>query len=350
MRVAPLRAIVLVLLSCASKATRPHSGWRTEWIAPRGLGLSHLLSTRPGWSTADVAAHSGDAVICVPEIVTLAECDRLVRAAQQAEIVAEEHNFVRVHVHKHLPSAEVALCNSIFVRMFRFVDSTLPSLRACNFALDEPTHATLHELYEQGELEFSTHEPAINIYQEGGGFTPHEDGCALTVLIPLSSPSDGTFTGGGTGFWPPIEQRAEQSREAPSLVLKPARGTAMLFTGDVTHAGLPVTSGTRVVLVASFSRKGRTQSEVEHVGGKRYVRMRCPGGQVQIYVGDAGVERLLRVEYADGIIEHFESLGEVERLVRSVLPNGDVEHFEGEEGEERLVRKVFANGEVQNLR
>ena len=38
----------------------------------------------------------------------------------------------------------------------------------------------------------------------------------------------------------------------------------MLFGGHVTHAGMPVTSGTRVVFVASFSALGgRKQREAE---------------------------------------------------------------------------------------
>ena len=39
----------------------------------------------------------------------------------------------------------------------------------------------------------------------------------------------------------------------PALVLRPPAGTGILFGGDVTHAGVEVSSGTRVVFVASFS-------------------------------------------------------------------------------------------------
>ena len=41
-------------------------------------------------------------------------------------------------------------------------------------------------------------------------------------------------------------------------ILKPDRGTAMLFGGCVTHAGVPVETGCRVVFVASFNPEGRT--------------------------------------------------------------------------------------------
>ena len=115
-------------------------------------------------------------------------------------------------------------------------------------------------------LVFSETEPAINVYYQEGCFLPHEDNCALTVLIPLSSPEgvdgeDDGFVGGGTGFWPP-ELRRQSSRRPgdefdaePSIVLAPPAGTAMLFAGHVTHAGMQVDTGSRVVLVASFSRK-----------------------------------------------------------------------------------------------
>ena len=39
----------------------------------------------------------------------------------------------------------------------------------------------------------------------------------------------------------------------PLTVLRPERGTAMLFSGDMLHAGMPIEEGSRVVFVASFS-------------------------------------------------------------------------------------------------
>ena len=46
-------------------------------------------------------------------------------------------------------------------------------------------------------------------------------------------------------------------------MLTPRAGSALLFGGGVTHAGLPVRRGCRVVFVASFSplggRKGREE-------------------------------------------------------------------------------------------
>ena len=138
----------------------------------------------------------------------------------------------------------------------------------------------------------------------GGEFPPHKDHQALTVIVPLSD-----HGGGGTGFWvceqeegdgscdentvdaaECEEMRANGTSEAtadddwgengwddgwqddweddweaeewrgmerpvipPSTVLRPERGTAMLFSGEVLHAGMPVERDSRVVLVASFS-------------------------------------------------------------------------------------------------
>eukprot|EP00966_Prymnesium_polylepis_P237325 5488874-Prymnesium_polylepis.1 len=93
---------------------------------------------------------------------------------------------------------------------------------------------------------FSGHEPAINRYTAGGRFDAHEDKHMLTVLVPLS-PND-AFEGGGTGFWSEELSR----RGEPSLVLRPEPGTALFWTGQITHAGLPVLSGTRHVFVCSF--------------------------------------------------------------------------------------------------
>ena len=47
----------------------------------------------------------------------------------------------------------------------------------------------------------------------------------------------------------------EDGEVEPSTVLVPPAGTALLFSGHVTHAGMPVRSGCRHCFVASFSRK-----------------------------------------------------------------------------------------------
>ena len=58
---------------------------------------------------------------------------------------------------------------------------------------------------------------------------------------------------GGTGFWAGNRLVDENPTTPPDLVLKPPRGSALVFGGDVTHAGMPVEAGIRSVLVCSFS-------------------------------------------------------------------------------------------------
>jgi len=77
---------------------------------------------------------------------------------------------------------------------------------------------------------------------------------ALTVLIPLTEPTQ-DFAGGGTGFWKGNREQDENPSTPPDLTIKPAAGSALIFGGDVTHAGLPVEQGQRAVFVCSFSTK-----------------------------------------------------------------------------------------------
>ena len=110
-------------------------------------------------------------------------------------------------------------------------------------------------------------------------------------------------------------------------MLKPQPGTAMLFTGDVTHAGLPVATG-RVVLVASFCnvwRPGRARCRQTALARNswcsRVAAARAqgvPGGTVQYYGGEREVQRLVRVEYPDNDVEHYGGERGAERMVRAV--------------------------------
>ena len=111
--------------------------------------------------------------------------------------------------------------------------------------------SSLHTLFHSGELAFSSREPAVNVYTKGGSFRPHQDGQKLTVLIPLSSINE--FEGGGTAFWS-SDSRGHRV-EGASFELRPDCGTVILFVGHVTHAGVAVEDGDRIVFVASFSAK-----------------------------------------------------------------------------------------------
>jgi hypothetical protein len=94
-----------------------------------------------------------------------------------------------------------------------------------------------------------------NIFYEEG--TKCRDHLALSVLIPLTSPdvdfdggaaptqrACGTRIIGGTAFWSAFDLQGLENDAAPdgppTLLLRPKLGTAMLFGGDVTHAGASV--------------------------------------------------------------------------------------------------------------
>ena len=159
------------------------------------------------------------------------------------------------------------LCDALLLRALDLIEQEIPELAAEIFGTRDLAqelrrgHASVHG---SQLLNFTHNEPAINIYTAGGSFEPHKDLQALTVLIPLTGGGRGLFEGGGTGFW--ARSCAEDitlrrlgtvqddvNAAAPMLVLTPPAGTAMLFGGNVTHAGQEVTAGQRAVFVASFS-------------------------------------------------------------------------------------------------
>ena len=158
-----------------------------------------------------------------------------------------------------LPAEADEVCGAILRKVLKRVDEALAPVSVSQFGT-----ARVADLLDAGELEFSEREPAVNVYGEGGAFHPHRDHQGLTVLVPLSR----GHGGGGTGFWAreddvgaddrdeeedEEEEDARRSAEPPATVLRPERGSALLFSGGVLHAGLPVRRGSRVMLVASFS-------------------------------------------------------------------------------------------------
>jgi hypothetical protein len=161
-------------------------------------------------------------------------------------------------LHNPLPlDVSLFVENRILKRVMAYIDTHLPDVVQTLFGYD----CTLVQLFDDGKLEWSTREPAVNVYYPPNGhFGIHKDNKALTILMPLTSGSGIDFTGGGTAFW--SESYPNEHRHAPSLVLAPTKGTALLFGGKVSHKGLHIDSGIRVVFVASFSRKANgTKSE-----------------------------------------------------------------------------------------
>jgi 2OG-Fe(II) oxygenase superfamily len=140
----------------------------------------------------------------------------------------------------------------ILKRVMAYIDQHLLDLVQTLFGND----CSLSQLFVDGQLEWSTREPAVNVYYPPNGhFGIHKDNKALTILMPLTSGSGSDFTGGGTAFW--SQSHPNEHGHAPSLIMTPKAGTAVLFGGMVSHKGLAIHSGKRVVFVASFSRRSR---------------------------------------------------------------------------------------------
>ena len=162
----------------------------------------------------------------------------------------------------HCSAATQALCSRLLLRALDLVEGALPD--ATDELFGSGFVAALHTSAEPlgatcSRLNLTHNEPAINVYGVGGEFSPHKDLQSLTVLVPLVGAVE-AYDGGGTAFWPRSLPAAEASEVEPTLVLRPPAGTALLFGGELTHAGLPVTAGHRAVFVASFSRKCATDA------------------------------------------------------------------------------------------
>lgn len=247
------------------------SGWRAH------LETGHVLpdmAARPGGPFQEVplrgAAGGGgeddaaapvgqlllhDSILLLPSLVTPSECATLIAAAERycASDAAERAADVplrRIECHPdgvNLDGESHALAHIILSRALWSIESLRPDLAGALF----PDACDLGDLW----FAFSGREPTLNRYTRGGDFDAHQDGHALTVIVPLSE-SDVDFGGGGTAFWSEAAIGTDPRGAkgvAPSLVMRPAPGTGMFWRGHLTHAGLPVTYGTRHVFVAGFN-------------------------------------------------------------------------------------------------
>ena len=206
------------------------------------------------------AVVKGHSVLVLRDVATSDECEALRAAAAAVAHDAvnapyQQPGKVRLPLER-LPPREATIGEAVLTRSVERTSGACPGL----------VRELFGDLFESGvafgDLGFSPNEPAVNVYAPGGEFAPHVDGQRLTVVI-LLSPADG-FTGGGTAFWSQHHEgsyTATTAAEAakttlPKVVLKPKFGDALVFTGDVLHAALPVETGQRTVFVASFGPKG----------------------------------------------------------------------------------------------
>ena len=228
----------------------------------------------------------------LPGIADAAECEALLNAGLQAAAKQEGSLWRRMSASAQeftsnnkrsvgrtrvpigtLSRASAAMYSSTFAKVLTLVDEQIPSVaalietsfhheedsrpRASSEAVSSSSSRTppslkpsLASLHASGSLEFSAREPAINIYTAGGEFNAHTDRQTLTVLIYLTPPE--TCEGGGTGFW---SQACADCEAAPTAVIRPPAGTALVYGGRVPHAGMPVVSGRRAIFLGSFSQR-----------------------------------------------------------------------------------------------
>jgi len=218
----------------------------------------------------------GDSVILLEKIVSHAESSAIKEAAKaiasrerrkRLEAGMANEGLVRIPAlasakrasNSNTPCAEPfesdtdGILNEILTRVCKLLDSEQRPIIDNLFG----EGSSLHTLFHSDELAFSSREPAVNVYTKGGAFRPHKDGQKLTVLIPLSSINE--FEGGGTAFWS-SDSRGHRV-EGASIELRPDCGTVILFVGHVTHAGVAVEDGDRIVFVASFSPKATSHQK-----------------------------------------------------------------------------------------
>jgi len=237
------------------------------------------------------AIGQGAAVVCIPDVLSEDECRLLCNAGLKAcakneklseAAIAAGRNRFSVSDPRAFSNDVVLSCDAMLLTILDYIDEHIPSIyqtlfksttgedwlrqQPLNARLEQSTvppspHLSdvcegLRDLYNMGELEWSEGEPAINVYDTNGYFGAHKDHLALTILIPLSSPDD-DFTGGGTAFWKGNRDVDENLTpdKPPTTIIAPLSGSALLFGGDVTHAGMPVETGTRTVFVCSFSTR-----------------------------------------------------------------------------------------------
>lgn len=271
-------------MSVRSLSTMTRTSWQEVIV---GNDTSKATASTPTAIASSMSQRlkAGDSILLLHDVMTLQECKQLSRQCIAA--VAQERHDKRDNVDKqqHEPclmrlptiaSAQRALrtntpcatalpadvsqsLDHMLLRVAAFLDGELPDvvndLFGTNLALQPLLQKTMapkqtHTQDGGPGLQFASREPAVNVYRKGGEFLAHTDGQALTVLAPLTAP-EVDFQGGGTAFWDP-DARGHRVTP-PSLVLTPPPGTALLFGGTINHACMPVTTGTRTVVVASFS-------------------------------------------------------------------------------------------------
>lgn len=213
-----------------------------------------------------------NSILLVPGMFSEAECDSLVRAAEDGASkgagrlkpgafkqdpwktvlrLAAKHGVWSLQQFEPLERMPVCdLCTEaqdlsaklLCDRLLPFLEQRLPQVAQELFGASSELNAR--------RFSFSPDEPAINRYTSGGAFRLHTDDRSVTVYILLSRAE--AFEGGGTAFWSQERRPEELQGLEEDLLLLPGQGMGVVFNGRVSHAGKVVTQGTRHLFVASF--------------------------------------------------------------------------------------------------
>lgn len=199
---------------------------------------------------------NGHSVLVLDNVATALECEKLASEAAAAAANERERKgldgLVRRPAVELLGSEGIALFDSLLLRQMERVRQAAPSLDTHLYG--DSLNTSPHTIFHNPRLIWSEGEPAVNVYNAGGMFTPHEDAQSLTCLLNVSASC--AYEGGGTAFWSLRDagfKRKLADTNQPTLLLAPPAGTALIFGGQVTHAAQPLLSGERIVAVASFS-------------------------------------------------------------------------------------------------
>ncbi|CAE7358227.1 HGT1 [Symbiodinium sp. CCMP2592] len=249
-----------------------------SFYGPAEMNALHVQTLRPGkealgyYEVAIGAPRSfftRNSLVLIPNFLSQLDCQLLWAAVDQrvalqpaaAKLASSESYASCREGLDRLPLSDLSsgaqgVSEQILVRLLGFFEA-LPSLAQQVF---ERTTGLAGLRFA-----FAAGEPAVNRYEVGGGFGPHKDEEMVTVNIVLSEPD--AFSGGGTLFWPE-EEAAEEL-----VLLRPQQGVAVLFHGQLKHAGRAVTKGLRHLYVASFSlteegAEKRTPGKRREMAGK----------------------------------------------------------------------------------
>lgn len=180
-------------------------------------------------SSSEQTAEAIDAVWMLEGAFSSSECDLILQALHT---VTSVRGWDRDRHGNHpttdlpisaVPEVEAMIREALFVRVLRPL--------AAHY-LPPPV---LPEHLEMIDLFYVKYSAAAG---EQAGLNLHTDGSLFSFNVLLNDPAD--FEGGGTHF--------EPTTSAPHTC-RPTRGSAVAHSGHVEHAGLPITSGERYILV-----------------------------------------------------------------------------------------------------